>query len=248
MSEQVSNMEEESRGLSFKDILFIIRKHILAIIAFVAACTVAGIVFNFVEPPTYESTGTMLVSYEGQSGQINTDYTFSNYISNTYVVFIKEDIVLEKVATATNIPLGTLRSNTSVSNSSLVIKVTYKDRDRQVAQDVVNVIIDTAQEVADTTINEGGVDKPLYHLLYDNLKVLSPAKPGTKHSNAVRNVGIGFGAGVVLAFIYVVLKQSFDNTFKSTDEVERLLDIPVIAGIPEYEFADEKNNKRKGGK
>ena len=60
----------------------------------------------------------------------------------------------------------------------------------------------------------------------------------------MRNTAIGLGAGVVLALAYVVIRELSDNTFKSTEEIERILDLPVLAGIPDYHFEDEK----KGGK
>ena len=106
MDEERKIEEESSRGLTFKDILFIIRKHWIAIVAFVAACTAAGFIWSRVEPPVYSSTGTMLVSYESGTSTMTQDYTFSNYISSTYVSFIKENLVMNKAAENVNAPLG----------------------------------------------------------------------------------------------------------------------------------------------
>ena len=242
---------EESRGLTFKDILFIIRKHWIAIVAFVVCCTAAGFAWSKLEKPVYQSTGTMLVSYEGKNTTIAQDYTFSNYISSTYVSFIKENLVMQQAADNVkaagiddNMSMGVLKANTSVSNKDLIIKVTYSSNDQEKAQKIAQVILDTAQEVANTTEEEDGVTKPKYHLLYDNLKVMSDAGKGVKVSHTMRNTAIGLGAGVVLAFAYVVLRELFDNTFKSSEEVERMLGVPVLAGIPDYHFDDNK----KGGK
>ena len=243
--EEGKNVEyEESSGLTFKDILYTIRKHWIAIVAFVFSFTIAGFVWSKLETPVYQSTGTMLVSYESSgTSDVTRDYTFSNYISGTYVVFIKEDIVLDRVSEKVHIPTGILRGNTSVSNSSLVIKVSYTSSDKNEAKEVTQAIIETAQEVADTTELVDGTEKPLYHLLYDNLKVLSQAKDGSKISHTVRNTIIGFAVGIVLAIIYIVIREILDTTFKSSEEIERLLNIPVIAGIPDYYFDDEKGDK-----
>ena len=233
-------MEEESQGLTIKDIFFIIRKHLIAIIAFIVVCTIAGYVATKLLPPTYKSSGSMMVSYESGGGAITSDYTFSNYITTTYVEFIKEDAVLDIVSEKVGIDTATLKSHMGVSNKSLLITVTYTSADAAEAKLVTNTIIDTAQEVADSTQNVGGVDKPVYHLLYDNLKVLTYAKDGKIQSHTLRNVAIGFAIGLVLAFAYVALRELFDNSFKSSNEIERLLGLPVLAGIPEYEFEDEK--------
>ena len=242
MDQTVNNPIPEE-GLTFRKLLFILRKHWIAILAFLVVGTGAGFIWSKVETPVYQSTGTMLVSYEGNSS-ISTDYTFSNYISNTYVKIIKENLIMDKVSEKTNIPAGTLKSHTSVSNNSLVIDVTYADSDKARAQTVCQTIIETTQEVANTTEIEEGKEKPKYHLLYDNLKVFSGAEPGKRVSHTVRNTLIGFAAGAAAAFIYVLVRELLDNKFRSSEEIERLLNLPVVAGIPEYEFDDEK----KGGK
>lgn len=238
MSQNVNAPVEE--GLTLRKLLFVIRKHWIAIVAFLVVGTGAGFIWSRIETPAYTSTGTMLVSYEGASS-ISTDYTFSNYISNTYVKIIKEDLIMNKVSTKTSIPVSTLKNNTSVSNTSLVIDVSYTDSDKTRAKEIAQIIIDTTQEVANT-VDEN--NKPVYHLLYDNLKVFSAAGEGKKVSHTLRDIAIGAGAGAAAAFIYVLLRELLNNKFRSTEEIEQLLNLPVVAGIPEYHFDDEK----KGGK
>ena len=243
MNQTVNNIPVQPQveeGLTFRKLLFILRKHWIAIVAFLVVGTGAGFIWSRVETPAYTSKGTMLVSYEGASS-ISTDYTFSNYISNTYVKVIKEDLVMNKVSEKVNIPASVLKNNTTVSNTSLMIDVSYTDSNKDRAKEVTQTIIETTQEVANT-VDEN--DKPVYHLLYDNLKVFSAAAEGKKVSHALRNTAIGAGIGAAVAFLYVVLREVLDNKFRSAEEIERTLNLPVLAGIPEYEFDDEK----KGGK
>ena len=263
MDEEVKQVEEESRGLTFKDILFIIRKHWIAIIAFILVGAAGGFIWSKVEAPVYKSTGTMLVSYEGGS-TIAQDYTFSNYITETYVSFIKERVVLEAAAKKVNelhdagevtkkVSAGELSGNLSVSANSLILKVSYTAGDKTDAKLIVQTIIDTASEVADSyeldedgnpVLDSKGNPKPVYRFLNGNLTPVSEAKDGAKVSHTTRNTAIGLGAGVVLALAYVVIRELSDNTFKSSEEIERVLNLPVLAGIPDYHFEDEK----KGGK
>ena len=258
---------EEGRGLTFKDILFIIRKHWIAIIVFIFLGTAAGFTWTKVEQavkPVYQSTGTMLVSYEGgKDTAITTEYNFSNYITNTYVAFIKEEAVLSKAAEKLNAntelkkPIeytaGTLKGNLSVSANSLILTVSYTARDADDAKTVLQTIIDTASEVADSPklddqgnpiLDAEGKPEPKYKFLNGNLTPVSEAKKGKQVSHTLRNTVIGFGAGVVAALLYVVLRELLDNKFKSSEEIERMLGVPVLAGIPDYHFDDEK----KGGK
>ena len=233
--------QQPEEGLTFRKLLSIIRRHWIAIVAFLVVGTAGGFIWSRLERPAYTSTGTMLVSYEGASS-ISTDYTFSNYISNTYVKIIKEDLIMNKVAEKTNISAGTLKANTAVSNNSLVIDVSYTDADKAKAKEICQTIIETTQEVANT-VDEA--DKPVYHLLYDNLKVFSAASNGRAVSHTTRDIAIGVAAGAGVAFLYVLIRELLDNKFRSKDDIERLLNLPVLAGIPEYHFEDEEKGGNK---
>ena len=245
MDQRINNTpnQQQEEGLALRKLLSIIRRHWIAIVAFLVVGTAGGFIWSRVETPTYTSTGTMLVSYDGNTS-ISTEYTFSNYISATYVKIIKEDLVMNKVSEKTNIPTSTLKNHTSVSNTSLVIDVSYTDSDKTKTKEVCQIIIETTQEVANTTETVSGEEKPVYHLLYDNLKVFSAASEGKRVSHTLRDIAIGVGAGAALAFLYVLLWELLDNKFRSTDDVERLLNLPILAGIPEYEFEDEKKGDK----
>ena len=262
--DEEKRVEEESRGLTFKDILFIIRKHWIAIVAFILVGAAGGFIWSRVEAPTYRSTGTMLVSYEGTNTTITQEYQFASYITNTYVTFVKERVVLSAAAEKLDVlaesgeitrkvTAGELSKNLSVSADSLILKVSYVAGDAKDAKVIVQTIIDTASEVADSVqtddqgnpvLDDKGNTKPVYKFLNGNLTPVSPAKEGTKVSHTMRNTAIGLGAGIVLALGYVVIRELADNTFKSSEEIERVLNLPVLAGIPDYHFDDEK----KGGK
>ena len=248
MDEEKQVVVEESRGLTFKDILFIIRKHWIAIVAFIMVGIAGGAIWAGVESkvsPVYKSTGTIMVSYKGKEDTAaTTEYSFSNAITNTVVGFVKTNTVLDKVAEDMNMKRSDISKNLTVTNSTgnLLITVSYTSRDSEQAMKVTNAIMETTVDTA----NEKDPDtaEPVYHMLCDNLNIIDKAEKGAKVSHTLRDLAIGLGAGVVLAFAYVVIRELADNTFKSSEEIERYLDLPVLAGIPDYSFDDEK----KGGK
>ncbi len=240
-------VEEESRGLTFKDILFIIRKHWIAIVAFIVAATAGGFIWAKVETPTFKSTGTIMVSYEsGSSTAVNTEYSFASNLTNTVVGFIKTHTVLDKVSEEVNISTETISKNLTATNSTgnLLITVSYTSSNAEESKKVLNSIMNTTVTTANQVEGEGENAKPVYHMLYNNLNIVDEAQDGVRVSHTLRNTAIGLGAGVVLAFLFVLLRELFDNTFKSSEEIERTLGVPVLAGIPDYHFDDEK----KGGK
>ena len=244
MDEQLNNNVEESRGLTFKDILFIIRKHWIAIVAFLVTCTAGGFIWSKVETPTYQSTGTIMVSYEsGSATAVNTEYAFASNLTNTVVGFIKTQTVLDKVKDKVNIKTDTLSKNLTAKNTTgnLLITVSYTSSDKEEAKKVLDAVMQTTVDVANEKTAE---DKDVYHMLANNLNIVDKASDAKKVSHTLRNTAIGAGAGAVLAFLFVLIWELSDNTFKSTEEIERVLNLPVLAGIPDYHFDDEK----KGGK
>ena len=240
-------IEEESRGLTFKDILFIIRKHWIAIVAFIVTATAGGFIWSKVEPPTYKSTGTIMVSYEsGSATATYNDYNFSNNLTKTVAEFVTKNVVLEPVSKELNINKDVIAKNLTVTNNTgnLLVTVSYTSSDATKAKDVVNAVMNKTIELSLSKEGEGENAKPTYHMFYNNLDIIDPAEDGKRVSHTLRDTAIGLGAGVVLAFLFVLIWELSDNTFKSTEEIERILNIPVLAGIPDYHFDDEK----KGGK
>lgn len=239
-------VEEESRGLTFKDILYIIRKHWIAIVAFIVVGVAGGGAWAFLEKrvnPVYQSSGIIMVSPEsnGTNTGTNTEYAFSANLTSTVVAFIKTNAVLDNVR---EVEPTFNKANLSVSNTTgnLMITVRYSSKNPEDSERICQAVMDAACTEADRKKEDGTT--PVYHMLNSNLNIVDDAKPGAPVSHNMRDIAIGLGAGVVLAFAYVVIRELADNTFKSTEEIERSLNIPVLAGIPDYHFDDEK----KGGK
>lgn len=239
---------EESRGLTFKDILFIIRKHWIAIVAFIVVGVAGGAGWAFGEKrvnPVYQSSGIIMVSPEsnGTNTGTNTEYALSANLTSTVVAFIKTNAVLDNVREEQP---SFKAANLAVSNSTgnLMVTVKYSSKTPEESQLMVNTVMKWAKQVSDSTEIVNEKETPVYHMLYRNLNVVDEAKLGKPVSHTMRDLAIGLGAGVVLALAYVVIRELADNTFKSSEEIERALNLPVLAGIPDYHFDDEK----KGGK
>lgn len=247
MDEEKQVVVEESRGLTFKDILYTIRKRWIEIVTFVVLGAAAGFTWSKVQQkvaPVYQASGVIMVSPEGNTSSQTAaqDYTLSNNLTNTVVSFIKTNSVLKHVLEEQP---KFKSSNLSVSNTTgnLMIRVRYSSKVKQEAIDMVNAVMDWTCKEADSAKPDDET-APKYHMLKNNLNIVDRAEVANQVSHTTRNLALGLGAGVAVAFLYVVIREMLDNTFKSSDEIERTLNLPVLAGIPDYHFDDEE----KGGK
>jgi len=245
MDEEKQVITEEGRSLTFRDILFILKKHWIAIIIFIFLGGAAGFTWTKVQQtisPVYQSTGIIMVSTETSSSQspASADYTLANNLTNTVVAFIKTNAVLDNVK-AVQPDFKSNKLTVTNTTGNLMITVKYSSKNPSESK----VMVDTVMECAVTEANRLRTEdnKPVYHMLNDNLNIVDTAKEGKQISHTVRNLALGLGAGVVAAFLYVFIREMLDNTFKSSEEIERSLNIPVLAGIPDYHFDDEKKEK-----
>ena len=245
MDEEKQVITEEGRSLTFRDILFILKKHWIAIIIFIFLGGAAGFTWTKVQQtisPVYQSSGIIMVSTETSTSQTpaSADYTLANNLTNTVVAFIKTNAVLDNVK-AVQPDFKSNKLTVTNTTGNLMITVKYSSKDPKESK----VMVDTVMECAVTEANRLRTEdnKPVYHMLNDNLNIVDTAKEGKQISHTVRNLALGLGAGVVAAFLYVFIREMLDNTFKSSEEIERSLNIPVLAGIPDYHFDDEKKEK-----
>ncbi len=250
------NVQSENEGLSLKDIFYIIKKHLLAICLFVVVATGAGFGLGKVKnkiSPQYTSHATMMVSVD-EGVSLTQGYTYSKYISETVAVLLKEDAVIDPVAQELGMRSSTIKKNLSANliQDTLIIRVSYTCTNPNEAITIINKVCDSAVTIANLP-DPVDPSKDKYPLLHGNIAPVTYADNSkvTLASVTKKYTLIAFAAGVVLAAAYVVIREMFDNSFKSNAEIERELGMPVLANIPSYEIKDlEEIHKEKemGGK
>ena len=174
-------------------------------------------------------------------------YQISQYLKDTFVVFVTKDVVMQEASERileqykANISPKALKNSFTIelSGDSLIMDLTYTSNDAKKSVAILNVIMESAVAVANET-NENGTAK--YKFLSENIVILDAANENnvSQTSNTVTYTVIFFALGVVVAFLYVLVRELTNNKFKDTEEVERLLGVPVLAGVPDYEFPEEK--------
>ena len=239
--------------IDLKELFGIFWEKKVTIILLTAIFMVVGFIYSsFIVVPEYESATTLVLaqsaSQEG-SGITTTDITLNSKLISTYSKLVKSNGVVRQVISNLNIKdtEESIKSNVSVSaeEDSDIIKITVKNAEPEKAADIANEMAVVFTEKV----------KEIYKL--DNVYTLDPAEAGEDPSNINHTKTIIiFGAiGFIIAVAYAFIIFMLDNSIKSSEDIEKNMQIPVLASIPVYE-ADAKIGTRasrnqknsKGGK
>lgn len=232
-------MEE---SISLSELFQVLKKRLGMIITLsLVAAVISGIFTVFVVTPEYAVSTQFLVSQRDteQTNTIqSTDIRTNLELINTYNVIIKSSRILESVIDELNLPLSasTLSNMISVTNEnqSQVVTVRVTDTDPLRAERIANTTVAVFQEEILELMN------------VDNVNVLNLAEAGANPQpvspNLTLNIAIAFVLGLMVAVGISFLLEFLDTTVKSEEDIENILDIPVMGTISHITEADLNNH------
>lgn len=237
--------------LDLKELVQIFWEKKIKIILITILFIIVGIFYSlgFVIPK-YETSTSLLLATNSSSTETSatesittTDVTINSKLVATYSELVKSKKIIRNVISnlALNIEYETLRDNVSVTavSNTEIIKITVKNEDAVISAKVAN-------EIAKVFIENV---KEFYGI--DNVHVVDQAEIPTEPSNInpIKS-GIIFGfIGIVVSAMYILILNIVDTTIKSQEDLEKMLELPVLATIPIYEIYEETSKKqRKGGR
>lgn len=233
------NMNEET--ISLGELFSIVKRSKWTIISLaIIAAIIAFLVSSFVISPTYEASTQVLVApKESQNNLIDSNQIQSSVtLVNTYRVIIQSPAILEQVQkNVVGAPdnISGLITVDSEQNSQ-VINIKVQHTNPVLATDIANEISYVfSKEVPEL-------------MSVDNVKVLSnasvptfPVKPNILVNTAISAL-VGLMIGVAIAF----LKVAFDRRIKTEQNVEDILNLPVLGSIPVIEKVEmQQQHKAK---
>jgi len=82
----------------------------------------------------------------------------------------------------------------------------------------------------------------------NNVHIVDQAEPANDPSNVnhFKDLVIFSFLGLVVAAMYILIVNMLDTTIKSSEDIEKITKLPVLATVPIYEQDSKK--KKKGGK
>lgn len=239
MTEEV--MEET---IDLRELYQILKKRLglIFVIAFLATVA-SGIISFFFITPTYQVSTQLVVSNSSGENQVSTtDIQSSLQLINTYSDILTSpailDIVVEELGL--NSTASQLRGQMTVNTStnSQVIGLSVRGTDPNLAADIANKTATVFQE-------------EIGHIMsVDNVSILAPAEVAENISpinpRPMLNMAIALVVGIMIGVGIAFLLEYLDKTVKTEQEVENLLELPILGSIPVMTAADlEGNSHRK---
>jgi capsular polysaccharide biosynthesis protein len=215
--------------ISIKDIFKTLKKRwkLIMLLTLIAAL-ISGSISYFLLTPVYQSSTQILVNQKQSENQLDSIQIKSNIdMINTYSVIIKSPAILEKV-------IDELELNQSVDQLSQKITINSQQNSQVFSLTVQDSNPAKAVEIANTVSSI--FQKEIKDIMkVDNVSILAKAEvkenPTPVKPNPLLNIAIavvvGLMAGIGLAF----LLEYLDNTIKDEDDIERLLDLPLLGSI-----------------
>ncbi|MFJ7467854.1 YveK family protein [Peribacillus frigoritolerans] len=224
--------------ISIKDIFKTLKKRwkLIMLLTLIAAL-ISGTISYFLLTPVYQSSTQILVNQKQSENQIDSTQIRSNIdMINTYSVIIKSPAILEKVIDELKLDQSVDQLSEKITinsqENSQVFSLTVQDSNPSKAVEIANTVSETFQKEIKNIMN------------VDNVSVLAKAEikenPTPVKPNPLLNIAIavvvGLMAGIGLAF----LLEYMDNTIKDEDDIDRLLELPILGSIQKIKEVHNK--------
>ncbi|HAT4309013.1 TPA: capsular biosynthesis protein [Clostridium perfringens] len=226
----------EENTISLQEIVYALKKRwkLIALIT-IAATLVSAILSFFVIKPQYEATTKLFIGkQESQDNNAynNSDVMMYQQLMKTYSELVKTSDLVTKAVKSADLDynqkeikeiLKNLNANPSADTQilSLSFKGGNPKEVLKLTEAITNEFISESKEL----IPNGNVQIIQKAQLPEH-----PVSPNKK-----LNILIAFVLGLMVGVGVVLLLEYLDNTFKSREELEKTLELPIIGTIPDYD-------------
>jgi capsular polysaccharide biosynthesis protein len=225
--------------ISIKEFLGIIKKRWLFISIFtIVITTLFGTISYFGISPQYEASTQILVNQKS-SNQLEVSVPQSSLeLINTYSVIIKSPAILDKVIEKLNLNQTIHELNekitVNIQSESQVFTLTIQDSRPSRSVEIANTISETFQKEIKNIMN------------IDNVNILARAKmvedPVPVSPSPILYTIVGFIVGLMMGIGFVLFIEYLDNSLKSSNDVEKYLDLPVLGSVQKVSKQKVKKN------
>ena len=221
--------EMEEQVISISEIFEALKKRWILIVSITLVATlISGVLSFFVIKPTYETSTKVFIGKEesNQEGYNTNDIQMYQKLLQTYAETIKTNEVIQAAINNTNADLSIkdVKSSLTVTpiSDTQILQIKYQNNDPEVAKSILENITNEFVILSKELVPNGNVRVIEAVQLPED-----PVAPNKK-----MNIAIAFLLGLMVSVGLVFLLEYLDNTFKTKENLERELNIPVLGLIP----------------
>ena len=221
----------EEKVISIEEIIDALRKRWIIIVSMtLGLALISGIVSFFFIKPKYEASTKVFIGKESTetTGYNQSEVLMYQQLMKTYSETLKtSNLVKEALETVnTDLTVDQVINGLSVSpiQDTQILTVKFKSIDAIEAKEIVDSVVNEFVEVSKELVPNGTVR--VVETVETPENPVSPDK--------VKNIVIGFLLGLMLSVGLSLLLEFMDNTFKTKDNIEEELELPVLGLIPNF--------------
>lgn len=230
------------KTINLQDLLIIIRKRwFLILMLTVFTSSTAAIISYYVLTPIYQAETQILVNQKStniEQYQWVQNNEADLRLINTYNVIITSPIILTKVIQKLDLDQTptSLAEQISVmsANNSQVVNLVVIDEEASMAVKISNTLAEVFNKEIPSLMN------------VDNIKILSEAKlidnPTPIKPNKLLNITSATIIGLMLGIFLAFLLDYLDKRFKSEQEIEEIVGLPIIGLVGSIALEKETKN------
>lgn len=213
--------------MTVQEVLHLLYKHIKFITCFVLVAFIGATIYMFFFARDYYTSSATLYNVESGSRETalsSSDLLISEKLLADYQQIIKSRRVLDAVSqkAGTEIPPSSI-SVSSVTGTH-VIKLSVTANSASTAAEWANLITEQFVVAVEEIVN------------VDNISVIDPAVPDTSPAgpNRLQYILLAGIGGLILSVGLVLVHAFLDTSIHNIEDAERILGIPVLAGVPKF--------------
>ena len=233
-------MENEEIEIDLLQLWNAVRHRIwLVLLAGFVVADIAFAITKFLITPMYSSSATMLVVTKETTLSSLADLQLGSQLTNDYEILISSRPVLQQTVEELNLDISykRLRSMITISNpnDSRMLIISTMQPDPELAKSVV----DTVAQISSEYIAEK-MEVTAPKIIEEGEVPINQSSP-----SLLRNTAIGGMLGILAAVFLICVAVILNDSIQTEDDIERYLQLPVLAVVPDKSGSSRKSAGRK---
>ncbi len=234
------NSQNEEIEINLREIFQLICRHLpVLFLVTLLSSVIAGVISVYVLTPMYTSTAKMYILAKSDAMVSLSDLQLGSSLANDYEELIKSRPVVEEVTDNLNLPdsYAQMREKMVVTNpeNTRIIQIQIVYQDPVLAKNIANEFVKVSQKKISQIMK---IEEPT--IVEEAIEAAGQSSPDNK-----KNILLGGLIGCFIAIVFLVIRELFNDTIQTAEDVEKFLGLHTLAAVPQEGGTDNSEKKQK---